>query len=477
MNRSQADIVREKVATALGRIGVRAGEKILVAISGGSDSVALLHLMRELSERFGYRVATAHLNHALRGDESDRDEAFVRELCARLAVELIVERASGLSSDMPNLEESARDLRRDFLGRAANLLGASRIALGHHADDQAETVLMRLMRGAGPTGLAAMRESGEGGVIRPLLRVTRGEIEAYLKMIGAEYVTDTSNSSLSIVRNRIRHELLPMIEREYSSGLRGRLIDLADSMREVDDLLLALARERLAAAVAADGSLDLRALALAAPALAAVMLREFIAMRLGSLRRVQRVHIDALRRLCAEGPPNGSCDLPGRWTATRRYDRLALIHRLDRGNPLPGGFSIQLAAEGHTSIEPAGFRFEVRLVLRAECAMPDDPMCAVFDADEVEMRGGLVAKSFRPGDRISSIAGGGTSKVKKLFIDHRVPPLRRANWPLVALGDEIAWLPGLKRGKNAPITAQTERVMGVRAVDLSAAMTSALRGN
>lgn len=147
------------VEQSLARAQVRPCCSILIALSGGPDSVALLHALRELGERSGYRLAAAHLNHTLRGDESDRDESFCRELCARYAINLIAERAAGLEPTMPNLEEAARHARHSFLDRAANQVGADYIATGHHADDQAETVLMRMLRGSGIAGLSAMAES------------------------------------------------------------------------------------------------------------------------------------------------------------------------------------------------------------------------------------------------------------------------------------------------------------------------------
>src|SRR6202011_5342686 len=180
---------------ALERAAIRRGATILVALSGGADSVALMHALLELRERFEVRIEAAHLNHRIRALESERDENFVREMCARLGVELQVARARGLDPDSANLEERARDARYRFLNRAADALGADFIALAHHADDQAETVLMRMLRGTGSAGLAAMSEHGPGRLIRPILGIYRAEILAYLNARGIPFVEDSSNHS------------------------------------------------------------------------------------------------------------------------------------------------------------------------------------------------------------------------------------------------------------------------------------------
>ena len=201
------------------RAGVGRGASIVIGLSGGGDSVALTSALLALRKRMGLKLAAAHLNHRLRGAESDRDEEFVRAMCARLGLELQVERAEGLGAiSGANLEERARDARREFLGRAADRVGADFIALGHHRDDQAETVLMRLMRGAGAAGMAAMAERGPERLIRPMLSISRAEIREYLDACAIPFVEDSSNSSRDFLRNRIRGELIPMLERDYAPG-------------------------------------------------------------------------------------------------------------------------------------------------------------------------------------------------------------------------------------------------------------------
>ena len=197
----------------------------------------------------------------------------------------------GLSADTPNLEERAREARHAFLNSTADRIGADYIAVAHQADDQAETVMMRLLRGAGASGLAAMAERGPGRIIRPMLNVTRDEVLTHLESIGENFVNDSSNQSSAILRNRIRAELVPMLERNYAPGLRGRLVQLAAEMRALDDFVSTAAKRELESSASED-ALDISRFAGFHPALQAEVIRQFIKAATGSLRRIERVHID-----------------------------------------------------------------------------------------------------------------------------------------------------------------------------------------
>src|ERR1700722_17948717 len=307
------------IQAALLRAGARRGSSILVGFSGGADSVALTSALLELRERLSFRVVAGHLNHRIRGAESDRDEAFVRAMCERLRVELIVERADGLdpSISSANLEERARDARREFLLRVADHVHADFVALGHHRDDQAETVLMRLMRGSGAAGMAAMAERGPGRLIRPMLSLSRAEIRDYLDARAIPFVEDSSNSSHDILRNRIRADLLPMLERDYAPGLGRRLVEVADEKRSLDELVPAIAGRDMDGMRGGGDPLDVSGFGAVNRAVQAVAIRLFLSERIGSLRRISRAHVEAIRELVLEGGPSDSIDLPGGWCAER----------------------------------------------------------------------------------------------------------------------------------------------------------------
>jgi tRNA(Ile)-lysidine synthase len=441
------------VAAALDRAGVEADELTLVALSGGADSVALLHAMR----RNGYRLGAAHLNHRLRGAESDCDEAFVRRLCAQLGIDLVVEQAE-LSDNPANLEERARVARHAFLERTAERLGARHVALGHQADDQAETIVMRLMRGAGLAGLGAMAEVGPGRLIRPLLGVWRREITAYLDALGAEFVRDGSNRSPRHLRNRLRHHLIPIIERDYARGFSRRIVELGAELQAAEDFIARAAGGELQARLDDRGMLDLRGFATIHPALAAALLRGFVASRIGTLRRLDRSHIRALMGLCLDGRPSAAIDLPGGWRAMRIYAKLAVERRPAAA---AAGYAIELARRGSTAIAPAGFTFESRMVAPDAAPLPSNLYGALFDADR--LAGPLVARSVMAGDRIAPLGMSGTRKVKDVFIDCKLPLARRRSYPLVTVAGEVVWIPGMVRSRHALLCSKTRKVLSLKA--------------
>jgi tRNA(Ile)-lysidine synthase len=491
---AKSDLVG-KVARALERAGLggsrssahrsdseSTGVTILLALSGGADSVALLHLLRQLALRLGYRLAAAHLNHHLRGAESDRDEIFVRELCSTLGVELMVEQACGLDPAAPNLEERAREVRYAFLTAAAMRLGASFIATAHHADDQAETLMLRLLRGAGAAGLGAMAESEThppGGVtiLRPMLHASRREILRYLDLIGARFVSDSSNAHPGFLRNRVRLELLPALERDFAPGLRRRLAGLAAEMRELDDYVAGAARTELglrlreSVAGGALDLLDLNGFSGLHPALGAALLREFLAARIGNRRRLTRRHIDDLRRLCLGESPSASLDLPGAWRAERRYAALAIERRARVDDPrrLDGaadGFSVSLVREGITKVPQAGFVFHSKLRSPDAAPMPLGLDEACFDADLADA--GLLVRNFVFGDRVSPLGMEGSRKLHDILIDRKLARLRRRSFPVVTLRGQIAWVPGMVRGRVALVTEETVQILCVRAFEYTA---------
>jgi tRNA(Ile)-lysidine synthase len=224
------------------------GDHVLIAVSGGPDSVALLRVMVILSSEYELRLTTAHLNHGLRGAEAQREEGFVKELCAGLGIACLcktvdigmLQKGRGMS-----LEQIGREERYRFLDEAAETCGAGKIATGHHRDDQAETVLMNLLRGCGPEGLKGILPMREGRIIRPLLHVGRAEILVFLNREGLQYMTDSSNLNPLFLRNRIRHEFIPELAQKYNPGIVEALSHTAEIIRKEDDYLRVVVRQIL----------------------------------------------------------------------------------------------------------------------------------------------------------------------------------------------------------------------------------------
>jgi tRNA(Ile)-lysidine synthase len=460
--------VLHPVAAALERTALSPASVILAAVSGGPDSVALLHALTALRPRWRFKLKAAHLNHRLRGAEADRDENFVRQLCAELDVELLIGRTRRLTATASNLEERAREIRYAFLNRLADPHGASLIAIAHQADDQAETVLMRLLRGAGATGLAAMAENGPGRVWRPLLMVRRPAIMAYLGAIGAAWITDSSNASRTILRNRIRLELLPLLEHDFAAGLAGRLAELAGEMRALDEYVSQVAQVELERRSDA-GRLAVDGFALLHPALANAVLRECLRGRLGELRRISRDHIAMMRDLCRGANPSGHVILPGGWQLRREYGFVHVERRDCVKIPGPRAKSatphlIKLKERGLTRIAQCGFTFESRLTER-DCrdliAPPHDATEAIFDTDQLAAV--LAVRVVRAGDRFEPHGLAGSRKIQDIFVDRKVPRLQRAAWPLIVADDKILWIPGIARSRTALVTAASRKIRHLRA--------------
>ena len=309
-----------------------AGHRVVLGLSGGADSVALLDALVSLAGRHRFRVVAAHLDHGLR-PESGEDVAFCRRLCERLGVPLHTAEAdvsARARRERGGLEQAARRERYRFLRRVREETGAAMIVVAHNRDDQAETLLMRLLRGAGATGLGGMRPR-VGRVVRPLLGVSREEVLAHLHDRGLGWREDPTNTDLRYLRNRIRHELLPYLEARFNPALReglartaGLLADEAVHLRGEADALL----ERIARSEGASVVLDSSALAAAPPPIARVAVRQAL-RRTGGLARVRAIHVERILALArSEDPVGRRLPLPGGREVRYRHGELCLGSRM-----------------------------------------------------------------------------------------------------------------------------------------------------
>ena len=416
------------------------GQAVVAAVSGGADSVALTHILVELSRAGALRlVGLAHLNHQLRGSASDSDEAFCRQLADGCGVPFDVERVdvAAAARGGRSLEEAAREARYGFLERARVRLGADLVAVAHSLDDQAETVLMRMLGGAGTRGLGAMRPR-RGVIVRPLLDVRRHELRDYLARRGAPFVEDASNTDRSRRRNRLRHDVMPHLVAAEGEGAVEALARVA-AIAQADDDLLGTLTEEAAARVVVDRD-ELDAVRLAAEPLA---LRRRLVGRIAkqwSGRTPSFRQIDALERFLGRGVP-GRVPLGAGVMELSPAGRVLFI----RTRPRPAGppswrtWSYALAVPGEVEIPEAG-------LLRA---MPgDDPAAGGSGALTVRLNSeavgaSLVVRPWKPGDRVRLPYGWGRKKVQDIFVDRKVPRAERHGIPLVvAESGGILWVPG-----------------------------------
>ena len=316
--------------------------------------------------------------------------------------------------------------------------------------------------------MAAMAERGPERLIRPMLSISRIDIREYLKACAIPFVEDSSNSSRDFLRNRIRGELLPLLERDYAPGLGARLVEVADEMRSLDALVSAMGARELDAMRIGGGVLDVSGFGAVDRAVQAAAIRLFVAECIGSLRKISRAHVEAMRDLIVAGGPSDSVDLPNGWHAERKYNFFRLAHEGERGAAGDAaGFSVAIAADGITLVEAAGFKFEASTLAAAGAPMPDNLSVATFDAAKIA-NAGLVARSFMNGDRMRPLGMRGTRKVQDIFVDRKLPRARRERFPVVTVGDTIAWLPGLARAQCALVGNSTETVLRVEASEIAA---------
>ena len=407
------------------------GGGVLCALSGGADSMYLLCRLLEGRERYGWRVCAAHLNHGLR-ETAGRDEKFVRDWCGRRGVPLAVgledvagyARREGLS-----LEEAGRTLRYRFLGQAALEAGCPLIATGHHAGDSAETVLMNLIRGCGLKGLAGIPERRDN-IVRPMLEVSRGEIEAYLKEHGVPHVEDETNDDVNYTRNKVRHQLLPLLE-ELNPQAAAHIAAAARRLREDEDEL-----SRQAAPLAAEGleipdgvALPVRVVR-EAPRPLALRACAMALERAGL--GAQAVHLERVLALALGDDPSAGADLPG-GRAYRQYELLVLAPGADPEPPAPAQLREGEQAWGEW---------------RIWCTPAPCPAKAYISPWEFYLRPeAYLVRPRREGDRLT-LGRRPEKTVKKLMIEGKVPARRRARVPVLALGGRAAAVGGLGPEKD-----------------------------
>ncbi len=417
----------------------RQGDTLVVALSGGADSTLLLDLLSRFPD-YNLHLVAAHLNHTLRGAESDADEEFCRSLATRYAIPFESRRVDvvRMAADLRlNLEDTGRRARIGFLDEVRSTYGAAAVVLAHHADDQAETVLMRLLRGSGTSGLSGMAYRNRRGYLRPLLEISRSDIERYLIARGLEWREDASNNDTAYLRNRIRHQLLPLLE-EYNPAIRASLAATASILGDDEALLGELAEQGFAASCRMEEGrvvCSIGQLSTLKTALRRRVLRHACLQLTGDLAGISLRHIDALCDQIASGRPNSRLYLPQGIAAVREYDLLLL--RTDRCAPV-ACFELQIAGPG-LHILPSGGSLSVETA--ATAPFSTDPGSVCLDPDRIPFP--WLVRTFRPGDRMTPFGMSGRKKVKDIFIDRKIPSSQRKRIPLLYCGDELIWIAGV----------------------------------
>jgi len=445
-------------------------DRVLVAVSGGVDSLALLYLLHHFSKDIGFKLFVAHLNHLSRKKESYEDARFVKGETDKLSLPCFigeVDVGKEKSKLKTSFQEAARILRYQFLEKTLLSIDGDKIAVGHNADDHIETILINLLRGTGLRGLSGIREK-RGNIIRPILKCTRAELELYLKKQNHSYRTDTSNKDKKYLRNEIRHDLIPFL-RKFNNNISNNLADLAGIVREEDELISGIVRDLYSKIVVTETgkrklNFKIHDFQKQVSAIKKRLAREAVEEIKGNLRSITTAHIRQILDLFSRARVGSRLKLPGNVIVVCGYDAVSffLSDKLELPEACSSEMdqeSIRLKIPGETSL------FEGRLQIYTEFAEPPiifptpiNTMQAYLDFDKT---GEVIhARFFQPGDHFVPLGMRGHKKLKSYFIDRKIPRERRSNIPILTNAeDDIIWVYGERISERFRVTNSTKKVL------------------
>jgi tRNA(Ile)-lysidine synthase len=467
------DPLLDGVAELMTRYSIASeGDRVAVAVSGGADSVVLLHVLHRLAPQFRMELLVIHVDHQLRGAESDADRQFVQEVAFALGLELIIERAPVRDQD-GNLEQAARDGRRRVFHSLIESGRAKCVATGHTRSDQAETVLFRLLRGSGVTGLAGMRVVTKDGIVRPLLRLSREHVRNWATAQGLSWREDSSNADSRFNRNLLRNELLPVIKGSINAGVEGVLAGTAEVAQAEEDYWQDLIEhhfQRLAKRSHHGLLCDIDYWRKQPLAVRRRLLRRSIFEVKGNLRSVDSAHVDAIAEICESNQAHDRVMIPG-VDALRSFSTLRLVKPAEPGGQgrhyqvrLPLGREIQLPFRAGAicidlltqelpanGVNCVNFKDRQDLVETARLGID-----AIGGFPALER---LVIRNWEPGDGFQRVGHASREKLKTLFQESRVLLWERKHWPVLELDGEILWV--RRFGAAAHVAAEPNCVPAV----------------
>ena len=462
--------------TLIGHKMIERGDAVLVGVSGGPDSVALLRGLAALKQEFDIELAIAHLNHSARGEESDGDARFVKDLGEALQVKTFIEKIdvpTEQASSRNSFQETARDIRLTFFQRTMQRIGANKIALGHTSDDQVETVLMNLLRGSGLKGVGGMSPV-RFPYIRPLFDCSRSEVVGFLNDREFAYCKDSSNEKKDYLRNRIRLELIPFLQEKYNPKITENLFEASGIFRADNDCLKTLEDrefDRVVSKFEDDHilSMEIEYFATLPLALQRRLVRKGVQAIKGDLRRISFFHVQEVLHLFEKSQKGKRIDLPDNlevlclgnhveFKRIRESDSRILSDDASEASDWMRPLSIP----GETQVEKVGLILKTEIIDSGGAGFIDDKDSQAF-LDFDKTGDDLVIRFFQAGDRLQPLGMKGTKKLKSLFIDEKVPQEIRSSIPILTTGDnDIIWVYGVRIADTYRVTSDTNKVLFIK---------------
>jgi tRNA(Ile)-lysidine synthase len=457
---------------------IRNGDLVLVGVSGGADSLCLLHVLHGLSRNMGFTVAAVHVNHMLRGAESDMDEEFVRNICCDWRIDLSIckrDVKALAAREGISIEAAAREARYGAFDICMKEKGADRVAVAHNKNDQAETVLMNLVRGSGLEGLTGM-DYIRGRIIRPLLNEDRHRIEEYCRENNLFPRTDSSNFDNAYTRNRVRNQLIPLMREVFEADPVESIARMALLLKE-DSRCLESEASRIFESSSArefkDGKttvkIGINTLIGCPKALSSRLVRMAVGSLKSDVTGLEKKHIDDVLLLARCGKTGSIIQLPQELTVEKGYGELIFCQ--DRKPGRPARFQEELKIPGVTHIGERGLAYEVELlpaddVYGTISGLQAGSFTQYFDYER--LKSGINIRNRRNGDVFMPLNAPGERKLKDYFIDRKVPRAERDLIPLVAVGKEIVWVTGHNISDKFKVTENTKTVLKIKCLELGA---------
>lgn len=445
---------------------VEKGDRIIVGISGGADSVCLLFVLLELQKKIPFELTAVHVNHGLRGEAADADEAYVTALCRRQNVPCIVYRedVKRLAKERKQTtEEAGRQLRRELFEKTLIEKGGGKIALAHHKNDNAETFILNLARGTGLKGLGGMRPV-TGHFIRPLLCVERSEIESYLEERGVDYCTDETNYEDDYVRNRIRHHMIPYMEREINRKTVSHMERTMEHLREVQSFLESETEKYLPGCVerTAQGyTVWGEAFGELPEVIKPLVVKRLLTELAGKAKDIESVHIEMVQQLF-EKQASRRVDLPYGLVAKRVYDGITIGRQIEKTPEIKTAIVLE-PEEGHSkSVFFLNYKICYRILKREEWEqkITQKSNTKAFDYDIIGDM--ITVRTRRAGDYITLHSDGRTKKLKAYFINEKVKEELRDEIPLIAEGSHLLWIVGYRTNPAYKVGRNTKRILEIQ---------------